>query len=84
MAAFWNERHNIVVRRPGKSKEAQKIIISEAHTSTIALAASPMDAENDENDEAHSSSEEDDELEEQNDQSEEQVCLSSFAHRIAK
>ncbi len=75
MAAFWNERHSTVIRRPGKSKEAFKIIISEAHTSTIALAASSMDAEIDEQYEPPSGSEEDDEQEVQNDDSEEQVCL---------
>ena len=75
MAALWNERHTTVVRRPGKSKEAFKIIISEAHTSTIALAASSMDAENDEQYEPRSESEEDDEQEVQHDHSEEQVRL---------
>lgn len=45
MTLFWRERLNIVVRRPGKSKEAAKIVISEAHTSTIALARSTTDAE---------------------------------------
>ncbi|KJA14887.1 hypothetical protein HYPSUDRAFT_208348 [Hypholoma sublateritium FD-334 SS-4] len=80
MAVFWKERHDTVIRRPGKSKEAFKIIISEAHTSTLVLAASSTDAEIDEQYEPRSESEEEDEPEVQNGRSEEQSTQTPEIH----
>ena len=37
MARFWKERHDGVVRRPVKASKKVPIIISEAHTTTLAL-----------------------------------------------
>lgn len=73
MATFWDERRDTVVQRPGKAREAMKLIISEAHTLTIALAA-PMDAIIDGEDEVRSESKEDDDYEVQDGDAEQQVC----------
>lgn len=37
MARFWKERHDGVVRRPVKASKKIPIVISEAHTTTLAL-----------------------------------------------
>ncbi len=74
MASFWQDRHITVVRRAGKAKETSKIIVSEAHTSTIALASSQSaDAGTDEEDEGLSDLDDVDEPEEQEDDFDEPV-----------
>lgn len=47
MAAFWNGRKKVIVHRPGKAKEGMKIIMSEAHTSTVTLANSTGEDDDD-------------------------------------
>ncbi|KAF8954983.1 hypothetical protein BDZ97DRAFT_1765563 [Flammula alnicola] len=49
--SFWRDQRNTVVHWPGKVKEAKKIVISEAHTSTVVLATSTAEVEAGEDDE---------------------------------